>query len=106
MIRLDDIALQHGRQVLFVGASAVVDRGVTIGHFSQDVGEMKGRTVVAEAMEGAGPVSKIGAELRELEHALADPGQADRMESLLERFGDVQARFEEVGGYGLEARAR
>jgi ATPase subunit of ABC transporter with duplicated ATPase domains len=83
-----------------------VDRGVTIGHFSQDVGEMKGNTVVAEAMEGAGPVSKIGAELRELEHALADPGQADKMESLLERFGNVQARFEELGGYGLEARAR
>ena len=142
MIRLDDIALQHGRQVLFVGASAVihrgehvglvgpngagkstlfrlitkaeepdegqvsVDRGVTIGHFSQDVGEMKGNTVVAEAMEGAGPVSKIAAELRELEHALADPHQADKMESLLERFGNVQARFEELGGYGLEARAR
>jgi len=142
VIRLDDIALQHGRQVLFVGASAVihrgehvglvgpngagkstlfrlitkaeepdegqvsVDRGVTIGHFSQDVGEMKGNTVVAEAMEGAGPVSKIGAELRELEHALADPGQAHKMESLLERFGNVQARFEELGGYGLEARAR
>ncbi|MFL5359481.1 MAG: ABC-F family ATP-binding cassette domain-containing protein [Myxococcales bacterium] len=142
MIRLDDIALQHGKQVLFVGASAVVhrgehvglvgpngagkstlfrlitraeepdegqvsvDRGVTIGHFSQDVGEMTGRSVVAETMDGAGPVSKIGAELRQLEHALADPAQADRMESLLERFGDVQARFEELGGYGLEARAR
>ena len=142
MIRLDDIALQHGRQVLFVGASAVihrgehvglvgpngagkstlfrlitkaeepdegqvsVDRGVTIGHFSQDVGEMKGKTVVGEAMDGAGPVSKIAAELRELEHALADPGKADQMESLLERFGDVQARFEDLGGYGLEARAR
>src|SRR5438105_13237558 len=142
VIRLDDIALQHGRQVLFVGASAVVhrgehvglvgpngagkstlfrlitkaeepdegqvsvDRGVTIGHFSQDVGEMKGKTVVEEAMEGAGPVSKIAAELRDLEHALADPQRAGEMESLLERFGDVQARFEELGGYGLEARAR
>ncbi|TMB27973.1 MAG: ABC-F family ATP-binding cassette domain-containing protein [Deltaproteobacteria bacterium] len=142
MIRLDDIALQHGRQVLFVGASAVihrgehvglvgpngagkstlfrlitkaeepdegqvsVDRGVTIGHFSQDVGEMKGKTVVGEAMDGAGPVSKIAAELRDLEHALADPGKAAQMESLLERFGDVQARFEGLGGYGLEARAR
>ena len=57
-------------------------------------------------MEGAGPVSKIAAELRDLEHALADPQRAGEMESLLERFGDVQARFEELGGYGLEARAR
>src|SRR4051812_19951419 len=67
---------------------------------------MTGRTVVAETMDGAGPVSKIGAELRQLEHALADPQQADRMESLLERFGDVHARFEELGGHALDARPR
>ena len=29
-----------------------VDRGVTIGYFSQDVGEMAGRSAVAEVMEG------------------------------------------------------
>jgi ATPase subunit of ABC transporter with duplicated ATPase domains len=28
------------------------------------------------------------------------------MEKLLERFGDVQHRFDQLGGYGLEARAR
>ena len=37
-----------------------VDRGVTIGYFSQDVGEMAGRSAVAEVMDGAGPVSVGG----------------------------------------------
>ena len=37
-----------------------VDRGVTIGYFSQDVGEMSGRSAVAEVMDGAGPVSALG----------------------------------------------
>jgi ATPase subunit of ABC transporter with duplicated ATPase domains len=142
MIRLDSVAKQHGQQILFLDASAVVhrgehvglvgpngagkstlfrlitkeeqpdegrvsvDRGTTIGYFSQDVGEMRGRSVVAETMAGAGPVSDVAAELRELEHALADPGRAGEMERLLERFGAVQSRFEELGGYGLEARAR
>ncbi len=142
MIRLDKVSLQHGQQILFVEASAAVnrgehvglvgpngagkstlfrlitgaeepdegqvsiDRGVTIGHFSQDVGEMSGQSAVAEVMDGAGPISKIAAELKELEHALADPDRADEMEKLLERFGEVQARFEELGGYGLESKAR
>ncbi len=142
MIRLDAISVQHGRQILFVEASAVVhrgekvglvgpngagkstlfrlvtreeepdegqvsiDRGVTVGHFSQDVGEMSGRTAVEETMDGAGPVSAVAAELHALEHALADPDRADEMEALVERFGHVQARFDELGGYGLEARAR
>ena len=83
-----------------------IDRGVTVGHFSQDVGEMSGRSAVAETMDGAGPVSAVAAELHELEHALADPDRADEMEELVERFGHVQARFDELGGYGLEARAR
>ena len=142
MIRLDGIAMQHGRQILFLDASAVmhrgehvglvgpngagkstlfrlitreeepdegqvsIDRGVSVGYFSQDVGEMRGKSAVAQTMDGAGPVSAVAAELRELEHALADPARADEMEKLLARFGDVQARFEELGGYGLEARAR
>jgi ATPase subunit of ABC transporter with duplicated ATPase domains len=83
-----------------------VDKGVTIGYFSQDVGEMAGRPVVAEVMAGAGPVSAVAAELKQLEEALADPERADEMEKLLNRFGEVQARFDELGGYALEARAR
>jgi ATPase subunit of ABC transporter with duplicated ATPase domains len=79
---------------------------VTIGYFSQDVGEMSGRSVVAETVAGAGPVAEVAAELHKLEHALADPEQADNMEKLVERFGEVQARFDELDGYTLEGRAQ
>ena len=34
------------------------------------------------------------------------PTRADELEALVERFGEAQARFEELGGYGLESRAR
>jgi ATPase subunit of ABC transporter with duplicated ATPase domains len=84
----------------------VVDRGKSVGFLSQDVGEMKGTTVVAATMDGAGPVSQVATRLRELEAALADPAAADRMEALIEEFGHVQSRFEELGGYALDARAR
>jgi ATPase subunit of ABC transporter with duplicated ATPase domains len=83
-----------------------VDRGVTIGFFSQDVGEMAGRSAVAEVMDGAGPISGVAAELRELETALADPERMDEMDALIERYGEVQGRFEELGGYALEGNAR
>jgi ATPase subunit of ABC transporter with duplicated ATPase domains len=83
-----------------------IDRDVVIGYFSQDVGEMAGRTVVEETMAGAGEVSEVAHELHELEHALADPERAGELDSLVARFGAVQARFEELDGYSLEARAR
>src|SRR6202007_1872723 len=83
-----------------------VDRGITIGYFSQDVGEMSGRSAVSEVMDGAGPVSTVAAELKDLEAAMADPDRADDMEEIVARYGEVQARFEELDGYGLEGRAR
>ncbi|WP_424363400.1 ABC-F family ATP-binding cassette domain-containing protein [Methylocystis parvus] len=82
-----------------------VDRGVTIGYFDQDVGEMSGRSAVTEVMDGAGPVSEVAAELKELEAAMADPDQDD-MDAIIERYGEVQGRFEELDGYALEGRAR
>jgi ATPase subunit of ABC transporter with duplicated ATPase domains len=83
-----------------------VDRGITIGYFSQDVGEMSGRPAVAEVMDGAGPVSEVAAELRELEAAMADPDRMDEMDEIVARYGEVQGRFEELDGYALDGRAR
>jgi ATPase subunit of ABC transporter with duplicated ATPase domains len=83
-----------------------VEKGITVGYFSQDVGEMSGRTVVEETMAGAGEVSDVAHELHTLEHAMADPDRADELEKLVDRFGHVQARFDELGGYALESRAR
>src|SRR5581483_937524 len=132
MIRLDNISKQQGHQILFIEASAAlqkgekaglvgpngagkttlfrmitgqeqpdegqvsVDRGVTIGYFSQDVGEMSGR----------GAVSAVAVELKALEAAMADPDRADEMDEIIARYGEVQARFEELDGYALETRAR
>ena len=142
MIRLDNIGKQNGRQILFIEASAAlnkgekiglvgpngagkttlfrmikgdeppdegqvsVERGVTIGYFSQDVGEMAGRSAALEVMDGAGPVSVVATELKELEAAMGDPARVDEIEELVERYGEVQGRFEELGGYALEGRAR
>jgi ATPase subunit of ABC transporter with duplicated ATPase domains len=142
MIRLDNISKRNGHQILFIEASAalqkgekiglvgpngagkttlfrmitgqelpdegqvIVERGVSIGYFSQDVGEMSGRSAAAEVMDGAGAVSEMAAELASLEAAMADPDRADELEQLIERFGEVQARYDELGGYGLEGRAR
>ncbi|MCZ8373980.1 MAG: ABC-F family ATP-binding cassette domain-containing protein [Beijerinckiaceae bacterium] len=83
-----------------------VDRGTIIGYFSQDVGEMAGRSAVAEVMEGAGPVSAVAAEMAALEADMVDPGKGNQLEDIIARYGEVQARFEELDGYALDGRAR
>jgi ATPase subunit of ABC transporter with duplicated ATPase domains len=88
------------------GGQVAIDRGTTIGYFSQDAGEMSGMSVVSATLAGAGPVSEVGTKLKELEDKLADPAFADELDSVIEEFGEAQARFEELGGYALDARAR
>ena len=83
-----------------------VQRLTTVGYFSQDTGEMAGRSVLEETLAGAGEVSSLATELKALEAAMGDPEQADALDAVLERFGVVQARFEALDGYALEARAR
>ncbi|MBY4591817.1 ABC-F family ATP-binding cassette domain-containing protein [Rhizobium redzepovicii] len=142
MIRIENISKQLSHRILFIEASAALNRGekiglvgpngagkttifrmingeeqpdegqvscekgVTIGYFNQDVGEMAGHSAVAEVMNGAGPVSVVAEQLRELEAAMADPEQANDMDKIIERYGEVQARYEELDGYALEGRAR
>ena len=84
----------------------VIDPGMTIGYFSQDVGEMSGQSAVAAVMDGVGPVSALAAEMATLEAAMVDPDQADELDAIIERYGEVQERFQELDGYALEARAR
>jgi ATPase subunit of ABC transporter with duplicated ATPase domains len=88
------------------GGQVIVERGTTLGYFSQDIGEMAGRSVVTATLEGAGAVSEAGAQLRDLEAKLSDPDLGDEMEQVIDAYGEAQARFEQLGGYALDARAR
>ena len=64
-----------------------VDPGMTIGYFSQDVGEMSGQSAVRAVMDGIGPVSALAAEMAALEAAMVDPDQAGDMDAIIERYG-------------------
>ena len=83
-----------------------IETGMTIGYFNQEVGEMSGQSAVAAVMDGVGPASALAAEMAELEAAMVDPDRMGEMDALVERYGEVQHRFEELDGYALDARAR
>src|ERR1700693_536196 len=68
-----------------------VPKRLTIGYFRQDVEEMKGRSVLDEAIAGSGRAGDLHHELEDLQRAMEDPGRADEMDRILTRFGEVQA---------------
>ena len=81
-----------------------------IGYFSQDVGEMSGRSALEEVKAGAGKVSVLAKLIEDMEQKLNDSGtnplSDDEMAVLLEKYGDAQMEFQNLGGYDLDSRAK
>lgn len=92
------------------GGSVVIQPNTVIGYFAQDVGEMRGRSALAEVVAGAGRVADLGIVIQEAEALLAS-GDAEKLapaafEALMERYGDAQMEYQQRGGYDLESRAK
>ena len=77
-----------------------------IGYFSQDVGEMSGRSALEEVIAASAKTVALGEDIRRMEAAMCEPMADDALADLLERYGDVQEEYEHCGGYDLEARAQ
>jgi ATP-binding cassette subfamily F protein 3 len=83
-----------------------VPKRTKIGYFSQDVGDMAGRSALGEVMAAVGDVMSLGEEIRQMEHAMGLPMADEEMADLLERYGNAVEQFEHSGGYDLESRAQ
>lgn len=104
-----------GKSTIFrlITGEEEVDRGeiscakkTVIGYFSQEVGEMAGRSALEETMSAVAQVMALAEEIQEMEAAMAQPMADDELATLLERYGDAQEEFEHRGGYDLETRAK
>ncbi len=78
---------------------------IRIGYFSQNIENMKGRSVIEEVLSSGG-LDLIKDQIQQYEAKLCDPDLTeDVMTSVLEKYGELQSQFEAVGGYDLESRA-
>jgi len=84
----------------------VIPKKTVIGYFSQDVGDMAGRSALEEVMAGSAVTIGLREELTVMETRMCEPLEDDAMAALLERYGEAQEEFEHRGGYDLEARAQ
>lgn len=79
---------------------------LVIGHFSQNIEDMQGKTVLAEVLSSAGKVAEVEAKLKFLEAKLSEELSDDQMTKTLEEYGELQSEFERAGGYELESKAK
>ena len=80
-----------------------------IGYFSQEVAEMKGRSVLEEVMAGVGRVSELAKQIAACERQLQGiDGELDdeKMMEVVEKYGEYQLEFEARDGHNLEPRVK
>ena len=93
-----------GEESVDEGTISKPDR-ITVGYFSQNIEEMKGRSALEEVKAANSRVPLVQKRLLEIEAKLSEPLDEDVMTKTLEEYGDLQTEFERLGGYDLESRA-
>jgi len=90
--------------------SITIPANMVVGYFSQDVGEMRGRSALEQVMASCGRVSELGAFIADVEAQLASGATSDldpdAFNQLMERYGDAQMEYQQRDGYDLESRAQ
>ena len=64
------------------------NKKTVIGHFSQEVGEMSGRTALSEVMAASARTMQLGEEIKAMEAAMCEPMDDDALSALLGKYGD------------------
>ena len=119
------IQLSNGRRIALVGGNGVgkttlieiligsrePDSGqvhrpkeMTIGYLPQELDDELNGTILAVTLEGAKQINEAASKLSKLELQLGSPDASDH-ERILAEYGEVQSRFQQLGGYSIEAEA-
>jgi ATP-binding cassette subfamily F protein 3 len=78
-------------------------RAVTIGYLPQEGIEVAGRNLFEEAKTALPQLGDVQAELAEVHAQLEQEKSSEEHEELVARYGDLQHRFEEIGGFRADA---
>ncbi|HJA29090.1 MAG TPA: ATP-binding cassette domain-containing protein, partial [Candidatus Olsenella pullicola] len=81
-------------------------RDTTVGYLEQETKLAGEKSALAEVVDSAHEVKHVERQVAELERKISETAPGPELDSLLERYGHAQDRFERLGGYELEARAR
>ena len=81
-------------------------KDTTVGYLEQETRLAGEKSALSEVVDSAHEVKHVERQVAELERKISETAPGPELDALLERYGHAQDRFERLGGYELEARAR
>ena len=86
--------------------SVTFAKETTVGYLEQETKLAGKKTALAEVVDSAQEVKRYERLVSELEQKISVTESGPELDRLLEQYGHAQDRFERLGGYELESRAR
>jgi ATP-binding cassette subfamily F protein 3 len=86
--------------------TVTVGKGEVVGYLRQEAIEMSGRTVLQEVLSVASEVTSLEHRIGVIESDIAEETDEEERERLLAEYARIRERFENLGGYTIEAEAR
>ena len=86
--------------------SVTLQKGCSIGYLEQETKLAGHDTALEEVMASAVEIRRLGERISELESSIATTPEGKGLDALLDEYARSQDRFERLGGYELESRAR
>ena len=81
-------------------------RDITIGYLEQETQLAGEKSALEEVVDSATEIKLLEKRIAEMEAHISDASEGPAFEALLERYGAAQDRYQRLGGYELEARAK
>ncbi|MEW6324680.1 MAG: ABC-F family ATP-binding cassette domain-containing protein [Nitrospirota bacterium] len=81
------------------------NKNAVIGYLAQELPAETAETVLASVMAGQADLASLEHKLKLIQDEISISSE-DEAHSLLEEYGELQHRFEQLGGYSREARAK
>ena len=81
-------------------------KDTSIGYLEQEAKLAGEKTALQEVVDSAVEIRRLADRNKELERQISQTAPGQELDRLLEQYGKAQDRFERLGGYELEARAR
>ncbi|GGA27660.1 ABC-F family ATP-binding cassette domain-containing protein [Paenibacillus physcomitrellae] len=96
-------------EMSYDGGQIFKAKETTLGYLAQNSGLASDKTLWEEMLHVFAPLLEMEAELRRMEHQIADPAanhEDKSYQDLLERYAHNSDRFKDLGGYEIETRIR
>ena len=81
-------------------------KDTTVGYLEQETKLVGGKSALQEVVDSAHEIKDLEARIEEMEQRISSSQPGPEQDALLASYGSAQDRFERLGGYELEARAR